>query len=138
MEYTIIVAYNDESYINLDAVPIIDVPNGKAHLYKYTAVVSAGQNEPSPFASKFQIQGKLIHKNVNGDQNTKYMKLHEIKHTVYNGADNGYMHGEYHELRDAMKDLEEPILVVYELNKVRKSLSAPWIYYTILYRYNSS
>ncbi|XP_001606130.2 vitellogenin-3-like isoform X1 [Nasonia vitripennis] len=102
-----------------DAETVIDVPNGKAHVYKYTAVVSAGQDEPSPFASKFQIQGKLIHKNVNGDPNSKYMKLHEIKHTVYNGADDGDMHGEYHELQDTMKDFEEPFLAVYDWNKVK-------------------
>jgi hypothetical protein len=65
--------------------------------------------------SKFQIKGKLLQKYDNSDPHlkfTKYMKFHDIKHSIYNGADNGEAHGEFHPLNDTVKDFEAPFLIV--------------------------
>ncbi|XP_014217292.1 uncharacterized protein LOC106645848 [Copidosoma floridanum] len=91
---------------------VVHVPQGKIHVYNYSAEVKAGQNEFSSYASKLQVRGRLIHKRESSDSD--YFKFHDVETTVYNGAEDGKVHGDYKPLGDAVKDFEEPVLLVYD------------------------
>lgn len=78
-------------------------------MYNYSATVSAGQNEPSPFASKFELRGKVIY---HSDSKSKELSLRDFEYAIYNGYEDGQIHGKFLPLDN--EHIYKPVKINYD------------------------
>ncbi|XP_058809189.1 uncharacterized protein LOC131674495 [Phymastichus coffea] len=92
------------------SVQSVATPKGKVYVYKYFASVVAGQNEPDAFASKLQINARLVFKS---QLNAAYLKFYDVQFNIYNGRDDSTAEGKFYPIEEAIEYFHQPVMVVY-------------------------
>lgn len=77
--------------------------------------MTAGQNEPTPYASKFEIDGKFFYQMILDSSGN--FKFYDVKHTLYNGPNDGQT-GQFQFIGADVKDYEIPFGYHRENNNV--------------------
>jgi hypothetical protein len=86
-------------------------PWDKEVIYNWKALVKAGTNLPTSYASHFVLEGKI---HVQANSNATHVKITDLSYKLYNGILNHVQEHEAHSVPLHLKELEHVFKIIYD------------------------